>query len=522
MNPRRRNSIAANPLLIGALTVLIAVVAVYISYNANNGLPFTPTYNIKAELPEAYGLEKGNQVRIYGRRVGVVTQLVPTENRATGKITAIVSLKLEKHAGPLPIDTTTDVQSVSTIGEKYLELTRGSSAKTFPEGATIPATQSREPIQIQEFFNMFDKRTRIAIAQETDAYGSGLAERGTGLNRTFALLRPLVQHAVPVLHNLVSPQTGFPQLWVALDKAAREAGPVAQAQASLYVDAATFFGAWARAARSLERTIEGGAPALRQAIHSLPYEEPALAQTTEFLHLLHPSADILRTVAAPLGHAFAVGAVNLHAAAPLNKQLASALASFQRFAENPVVRLGLEEFTATAQAGNPLLEGIAPAQTTCNYVSLAFRNVANLFAESIGNGTLARIEPLLSPAGPNNEGLPASAPANGGSVDKSGTGQVLPDNYLHYNPYPNVGGPGQPQVCEAGNQHYVAGKTTIGNAATTVGTTHDKTKRSENLFGEPYPASEARYLPKENASSGAGKQSTGRGAGRAASKGRGA
>ncbi len=42
MNPRRRNSLAASPLLIGALTVLIAVVAVYVSYGANNGLPFTP------------------------------------------------------------------------------------------------------------------------------------------------------------------------------------------------------------------------------------------------------------------------------------------------------------------------------------------------------------------------------------------------------------------------------------------------------------------------------------------------
>ncbi len=185
------------------------------------------------------------------------------------------------------------------------------------------------------------------------------------------------------------------------------------------------------------------------------------------------------------------------------------------------MRLGLEEFTATAQAGNPLLEGIAPAQSTCNYVTLAFRNVANLFAESIGNGTLARVEPLLSPSGPNNEGLPASAPANGGSEDKSGTGQVLPDNYLHYNPYPYVGGPGQPQVCEAGNQRYVAGKTAIGNASTTVGTNHDKTKRSESLFGEPYPASEAKNLPKESAAS-AGKQTKGKSAGGATSKGKGA
>jgi hypothetical protein len=40
----RRNSIAANPVLIGAATTLVVIVAVFLAYNANNGLPFVPTY----------------------------------------------------------------------------------------------------------------------------------------------------------------------------------------------------------------------------------------------------------------------------------------------------------------------------------------------------------------------------------------------------------------------------------------------------------------------------------------------
>jgi hypothetical protein len=217
------------------------------------------------------------------------------------------------------------------------------------------------------------------------------------------------------------------------------------------------------------------------------------------MRLLRPSASILRTTAAPLGHAFSVGAVNLSAAAALNSQLTSALKSFQRFSQDPVVALALEEITKTAQLGNPLLEGITPAQTTCSYVTLALRNVANLLAESVGTGTLARVMPILSPAGPNSEGLPASAPANGPSIDKNGTtGQVIEDNHLHYNPYPYVAGPGQPKECEAGNQQYVAGKDVIGNTSTTLGTLHDLTKRSEDLFGNPYPSSTLKYFPKES------------------------
>jgi ABC-type transporter Mla subunit MlaD len=522
MNPRRRNSLAASPLLIGALTVLIASVAVYISYGANNGLPFTPTYDIKAELPEASGLQKGNQVRIFGRRVGIVTGLVPHQNPATGKITAIVSLKLEKHAGPLPADTTTEVESVSTIGLKYLELKRGNSRRTLPSGATIPVSQSREPVEIQDFFNMFDKQTRIAIQQNTNTFGDGFAGRGPGLNNTIHTLRPLVVNAVPVLHNLASPQTGFGQLFVALDKTATEIAPVAETQAALFRYLDTFFTAFAGAAPSLERTIEEGPPVLHQVIHSLPSEGIFIEKLTKFTRLLHPSAAILRTVAAPLGHAFAVGAVNLRAAAALNGQLASSLQALELFAKNPLVSLGLEELTRTAQVGTPLLAGIAPAQSTCNYITLAFRNLANLLSESVGAGTVARVVPILSPAGPNDEGLPASAPANGGSIDKNvTTNTVINDNFLHYNPYPNVAGPGQPKECEAGNIQYAVGKTVIGNTSTTLGTTHEATKRSENLFGEKYPAATLKNFPKEESAAGAGKSKQSNGKPNSQSKGKG-
>ena len=46
--------------------------AVFLAYNANNGLPFVPTYQLKADVPSAANLVKGNDVRIGGARVGVV------------------------------------------------------------------------------------------------------------------------------------------------------------------------------------------------------------------------------------------------------------------------------------------------------------------------------------------------------------------------------------------------------------------------------------------------------------------
>ncbi len=55
-----------SPLLIGAITTLIVVVAVYLSYNANNGLPFVPTLQHQGRAARglrAAGLKPGTHRR---------------------------------------------------------------------------------------------------------------------------------------------------------------------------------------------------------------------------------------------------------------------------------------------------------------------------------------------------------------------------------------------------------------------------------------------------------------------------
>jgi phospholipid/cholesterol/gamma-HCH transport system substrate-binding protein len=500
MDRRRRSSLAGSPLLIGAITTLIVVVAVFLSYNANNGLPFVPTYNIKVELPEASGLQPSNQVRMGGTRIGLVSSMSAHQDHATGRVTAIANLKLEKGVQPLPADSRAIVLSVSAIGLKYLELERGSSSEKLKAGATIPVSQTREPVDIDQLFNMFDEKTRTANQENLNNFGDGLAGRGLGLNNTIATLRPLVTHAIPVLHNLASPATGLRELFIALDRAASQNAPVAEANAAYWSEQDTFFSAFASVARSLERATEGGPASLEQATYSLPYEAPFTEKSTEFMRLLRPSAEALRTVAPPLGHAFAEGAINLRAATALNTRLASSAQALQAFAQNPVVGLGLEDFTQTLQLGNPVVAGLAPEQALCNYITLTFRNVASLQSENIGIGTLARAGIVLAPGGLNNEGYPSFAPANGPSIDKEASvagrpGTPVDDNHVHANPYPNVAGPGQSKVCEAGNETYEKGKAVTGNLpASSVSSNRELTSRNQSLFGEKYPAATLQAL----------------------------
>jgi ABC-type transporter Mla subunit MlaD len=503
MGTRRKSSLAGNPLLIGAVTVLLVVAAVYLSYNANNGLPFVPTYNLKVRLPDADGLIKGNDVRMGGTRVGLVASLTPYSEPRTGRSIAIAELKLNKSIQPLPADTDTSILSRSSVGLKYLELIKGSSSHTLPSGATIGLTHYRETVTLDEFFNTFNKPTRTASQENLIDGGNGFAGRGPSINGTLHALRPLTANLITVMHNLASPRTGLGQFFADLDRPAEETAPVAQANAEFFSDLDTFFRAWATVPRSIEAAIEGGPAALRQATYSLHYQLPFYEKSARFMHLLRPTTVALSKAARPLAGAVTAGATTLQAAVALNTRLESFLGKLRAFSTNPVVNLAIEEFALTAKLGNTVVAAIAPEQAKCDYVTLAFRNVASLLAEDLGPGTAAQVDPLLAASGPNSEGGPASAPASGPYAGVKVEPQFNA-SYLHANPYPNVAGPGQANVCEAGNEVYEVNKTVIGHATRLAdGGAGITTKRNESLFGEPYSAATRKALGITSSSAGA-------------------
>ena len=126
--------------MVGAVTTLIVIVAVFLAYNANNGLPFVPVYRVSVEVPNAARLGNNNEVRIGGTRVGVVESIEPVEiengetaptgrrREARGDVPTLgarLNLKLDKAAEPLPQDSVFRVRYRSTFGLKYLEIVRG-------------------------------------------------------------------------------------------------------------------------------------------------------------------------------------------------------------------------------------------------------------------------------------------------------------------------------------------------------------------------------------------------------------
>jgi virulence factor Mce-like protein len=454
--------VASSPILVGAVTILVIIVAVFLAYNANNGLPFVSTYNLKAKVPNADALVKGNEVRIGGVRVGIVKSVVPIQE-ADGKVAAELALSLDKNAEPLPVNSTLTIRPKSALGLKFLQVTPGDSSKGFAAGDTIPlAAYTPEPVDIDEFFDMFDEPTRLAIRQNLAGFGNALAGRGPQLNEAIGALRRLVVNGQPALRTIVEPSTNFAGFWRALEDLSATVAPVAETQASLFVALDRTFAAFARVSRPyIQETIEKGPPTLDAVNADLPAVRPFFRDSARFFTALKPGAKALGETSPVIASALHAGVPALNASPVLNNQLQPTAEALLAFQESPGVFTGLDLFIDTNEVLKPSLQFIAPSQTTCNYITLAFKNLANSNSEGNGKGNWLNFVPFEPPEGPNSESSPASAPANG----------PLSENHLHFNPYPNTDAPGQPNGCEAGNEKYANGKTVIGNAAEVWGTT---------------------------------------------------
>jgi virulence factor Mce-like protein len=454
--------VASSPILVGAVTILVVIVAVFLAYNANNGLPFVSTYNLTAKVPNANALVKGNEVRIGGVRVGIVKSVVPVQE-SDGRVAAELALSLDKNAEPLPVDSTLTIRPKSALGLKFLQVTPGKSSRGFAAGDTIPlSAYTPEPVDIDQFFDMFDEPTRLAIRQNLAGFGNALAGRGPQLNEALGALRRLVVNGQPVLRTIVEPSTNFAGFWRALEDFSATVAPVAEANASLFVVLDRTFAAFARVSRPyIQETIEKGPPTLDAVNADLPAVRPFFRDSARFFTALKPGAKALGETSPIIAEALHAGVPALNSSPVLNNQLQPTAEALVDFQNATGVFNGLDLLIDTNELLKPALQFIAPAQTTCNYLTLTFREIASAGSSGNGEGNWLNFIPPAPPEGPNSESGQASAPANGPTFN----------NHLHFNPYPNTSAPGQPNGCEAGNEKYQPGKTVIGTAPETWGTT---------------------------------------------------
>lgn len=474
MRPRRRGQTASTPVLIGAVTVLVAIIAVFLAYNADNGLPFVPRYTLKVDFRNAEEVTHGSDVHLGGALVGNVTD-VSAARDAAGHPIAVVTMALNKSVQPLPVNSTFVVRLKGAIGLKYVQIVPGDSHQGLRDGATVPVSQTSAEVDLDQVYNMFNAPTRAGVKASTQGFAYGLAGRGNDLNDALHAFLPLITDLGPVTRNLSSPKTNLAGFFHGLESFTHALVPVAQQQASLYGNLDTTFTALASVAVPfLQQWIQQTPPTFTDFIAQAP-TIGRLARTTAGLFAqLRPGFATLHLSAPVLTQAELAGIRNLPGTASLDSELTSLARHLARYGQRPAVQQGLSRLTQTSNSLTPPLRFLTPVQSTCNYVTLFLRNTASLLSDVVATGTTLQFNLVSINDDLGAESVPSQKP-----YTKPNKSTITPIGPLHVNPYPNTNSPGQRPECAAGNEPYSGKRANIGNPPVNVGLKTEKTKASK-------------------------------------------
>jgi virulence factor Mce-like protein len=460
MRRRGSASIVANPVLVGAVTALVVVVAVFLAYNANNGLPFVPTRALNVQIDNGAELVKGNEVRSGGFRIGVVQDMKPIK-LPNGKVGALLKLKLDQKFGAVPVDTHVVIRPRSSLGLKYVEVERGTSRKTIPDGGVLPLAQTKVPVELDEFYNMFDAKTRRASDVNLQNFGDAFVGRGYDLNVTIQRAPSFFGHLTRVMRNLASPQTDLKGFFKSLGDTVRVIAPISKLNAQTFTDMATTFEAFSRDQQALKDTIAKNVPALRVGTESFRVQRPFLAETADFSHDLRFAATDLQKALPDLNSALKVGVPVTRRSIGQYQDLQQVLDALKTLAQTPTTNGAVRGLKDTVDAIQPQARFLGPYVTVCNYWNTFWTFTAEHFTAPDMTGGAERALLNDSNADPDNvtaqganefvHGVPDPNPVN--HTKNGGDPQ-----YVHQN---TVGGmaihPDGRADCMKGQQGYAYG-----------------------------------------------------------------
>ena len=302
---------------------------------------------------------------------------------------------------------------------------RATPTEGFEPGDTIPLSAATPGTgRHRQFFDMFDETTRNAIRAEPGRLRQRPRRPRAAAQRSDR--RPAAassESGQPVLRTIVEPSTDFAGFWRALEDLSATVAPVAETQASLFVALDRTFAAFARVSRPYiqETIVKEPADRWTSVNDDLPAMRPFLRNSARFFTALQAGREGARPK--PRRRSPPPSAPASRRSTPRRSSTPSCRRPRKRWSPSrnaPGVFNGLDLLIDTNNVLKPAIRFIAPAQTTCNYLTLAFRKLANASSEGNDARQLAQRDLASSaPEGPNSEAGPASAPANGPGLSRT-------------------------------------------------------------------------------------------------------
>lgn len=428
----RRNSLRLYGIT-GIVGIVVGLAIVYVSYTANGGLPFAPSYRMFVELPNAQRLQRGSDVRVGGIRVGQVQAVSATRESGDARMPlAKLELSLSPSVGHIPVDSHVEEQPASILGASYLQLTLGTSTTRLAAGRTLPLSQSSPTVQLTDLLDIFDKATGRSIQSSLGDFSSGLAGRGGDLNTTIASFAQLLGPLEDVSATLASPHANLGRFIDGLDATSTAFAPVAGSLRSLLGDAATTLEAFRGDGGALGASLDRLPGTESVTTTALARVDPALAGATQLARELIPGVRLVRTDVPQLTSALQAGTASLRQIAPLTTELEVTLRALRSLSRDPATTGSFEVLGQATSALKTALDVIAPAQIQCNVIPLWGRNVA--YSAQQGTSEFPFVPLGVVGTGATNEYAQHATPSDNLHVD------YLPrENY---------------QECESGNEPY--------------------------------------------------------------------
>jgi phospholipid/cholesterol/gamma-HCH transport system substrate-binding protein len=160
-----------NPVRFAIVFLLVIAIGVYFGFTKH--LPFKHGYRLNAQFASALNIKPKSPVRIAGVNVGKVTGIERDGS------TALVKMEIENRGLPIHSDATVKIRPrIFLEGNWFVELQPGSpQAKTLSSGATLPSTQSSDPVQLDQVLDALNTDTRQNLQNFLIGYGNGLTRK---------------------------------------------------------------------------------------------------------------------------------------------------------------------------------------------------------------------------------------------------------------------------------------------------------------------------------------------------------
>jgi phospholipid/cholesterol/gamma-HCH transport system substrate-binding protein len=196
LRPARPRAPIARLAALVAIAAAVLLVAYLLFFDGGGG------YRVKLEFLNAQQLVYGNLVERGGVQVGSVTKREITDD---GR--ALIEIKLNEGQPKLREGTTAIIRqgSLSSVANRYIELHMPPEDKAgddIPDGGTITSENTTTGVEIDQFFNMFDKPTREALQGFYRGNYANYKGRGEQANRGWRYLNPSLSGSAALFEEL--------------------------------------------------------------------------------------------------------------------------------------------------------------------------------------------------------------------------------------------------------------------------------------------------------------------------------